>query len=620
MGIFTIVFIVLSMAIFLSIKFNKKIGITIPVSIMINIFIVYLFGIFNFLNSGANFVLILSFVFIIVSIGCYIKSKERKIILHNVFTPVLMIWLLFIAFFMFYYQGAVLSAWDEFSHWGDVVKAMFSNGVLSSNRISLSAFRSYPPGNSIFQYLAQYFNGSFNQSYLFITQQILFISFTFSFLEIASIRKIYKIIIASILLFMMPTIFFDSFLNTIYVDALLGLIFGCGMLNILLNDSKERFSLITWASYVAFLPMLKDAGTLFSVILIIAVIYRILYETEFKIKKEILKKYLPVLVMIFAFLISVISWKINLKLNDAPIMFSNSVDLKTFLNVILRQDQTYRGIVFSNFMGAVSSSYIISIHNFCFSILTIVPLMMLFYILVSKFTDNKKLYYGVSIIIFVFLFIYIFGLLIMYLFKFSEYEAINLASYQRYIGIYLIGIIVIPFILLTRKCILVNEKFSLISLIIISGFFCKWKSLPASYNDHLIIADTMEQYNRYSKIISDKLPNGKFKINFVSTKSQGYDYWVMKFYLRDKCSKLNGFLDYGNIGIPLNKDDVWTKPISLDKWVKSLRDYDYLVLYNEDDDFVNLYGSIFESKESIVDKGVYKIITSDNDTKLELVK
>ncbi|MEG1313625.1 MAG: hypothetical protein RSD40_04855, partial [Bacilli bacterium] len=87
----------------------------------------------------------------------------------------------------------------------------------------------------------------------------------------------------------------------------------------------------------------------------------------------------------------------------------------------------------------------------------------------------------------------------------------------------------------------------------------------------------------------------------------GFDFWVMRFNLREKLSGMNGFFEYGNIGIPVNGNDVWTKQISVEEWEDSLLDYDYLVLYNIDEDFIKLYQSLFASKESIKCKTVYKI-------------
>ena len=52
----------------------------------------------------------------------------------------------------------MIAEWDEFSHWGSVVKSMFLTNGLSVKEGSSLMFKSYPPAISIFEYFFQVIN------------------------------------------------------------------------------------------------------------------------------------------------------------------------------------------------------------------------------------------------------------------------------------------------------------------------------------------------------------------------------------------------------------------------------------------------------------------------------
>ena len=102
MSYIIIFLIVASIAAFLAKVSNKKIDITIPISVMLIILIIYPFGFFNRLDIGVYVVEFISVICLIYLIYRFIKSIINKKVLdffRNLFTPALVVYILFYIYF-----------------------------------------------------------------------------------------------------------------------------------------------------------------------------------------------------------------------------------------------------------------------------------------------------------------------------------------------------------------------------------------------------------------------------------------------------------------------------------------------------------------------------------------
>ena len=162
------------LSVFYSIKLKKSIGKTFILSIMSIIFILYIFGMFFSLIWGVYFIKLLTAITFIYEI-IYIK-KEWKCVKKYIFNKDNLIFTTLFIILIIIHKGRMLSSWDEFSHWGDVVKAMFTINDFSTSPKSLSMFQSYPPAMSLFQYFFMKLGNDF------IEYQLSREHFTFNFL------------------------------------------------------------------------------------------------------------------------------------------------------------------------------------------------------------------------------------------------------------------------------------------------------------------------------------------------------------------------------------------------------------------------------------------------------
>ena len=150
LNLILIYLILLSGSIFLALVFNKKIGKTFILYIISIIFILYIFGLFKILKFGVYFIEILSFLLMIFNLIIFFKKRQK--FKELIFGKELIIFTFFYGFLIILHRGRLFTVWDEFSHWGDVVRAMFDINDFATNPNSLSTFKSYPPAISLFQY------------------------------------------------------------------------------------------------------------------------------------------------------------------------------------------------------------------------------------------------------------------------------------------------------------------------------------------------------------------------------------------------------------------------------------------------------------------------------------
>lgn len=216
--------LIISGGFFLAIQFNKKIEQTIVINIMIIIGILYLFGLFDILKIGVYFVQALEIAVLLFSLIKIVKHKQ--IIKDNLLTPGFLVFILFYGFLIVLNHGRLFYNWDEFSHWGSVIKSMFYINDFSTNQTSGLLFRSYLPAMSLFQYFFECIRGDFVEYYAYISYQVFMISFFIPFIKDYTWKDWRKIILTIPILFLTPIIFTSSYYSSIYIDTSLGICFA----------------------------------------------------------------------------------------------------------------------------------------------------------------------------------------------------------------------------------------------------------------------------------------------------------------------------------------------------------------------------------------------------------
>lgn len=207
--------------------------------------------------------------------------------------------------------------------------------------------------------------------------------------------------------------------------------------------------------------------------------------------------------------------------------------------------------------------------------------------------------------------LYVIGMLVMYMFKFTEYEAVHLASFSRYINTYLQGIFIsIAMIVITESHrIYINSQLMnlfKLGLIVLLTLFT-----PITSITDILLRKEVElsvnfraPYQIYIHKFDALSIEPDSKIWIISQHTTGLDYWVLQYELLQY--KVNPKFTW-SLGEKSSKEDIWTLDLSVDDWAKQLYDYSYVLICKTDDSFKNRYKTLFQNESSIQANTIYKV-------------
>ena len=151
------IFLVLlaSPCIYAAARFGKRFELTLPVSVMTLVLILFAFGLGGMLEIGMVFLYMLALGFYVLTALLLVKKRSFRGFWENLITPGAVVFLIAYALLTLWNHGKVASGWDEFSHWVDIVKAVTYIDDFGTNPAANSSFQSYPPAMMLFQYSLQ---------------------------------------------------------------------------------------------------------------------------------------------------------------------------------------------------------------------------------------------------------------------------------------------------------------------------------------------------------------------------------------------------------------------------------------------------------------------------------
>lgn len=200
--------------------------------------------------------------------------------------------------------------------------------------------------------------------------------------------------------------------------------------------------------------------------------------------------------------------------------------------------------------------------------------------------------------------IYILGMALTFMFKFTEYEAVKLASFERYLNI--VFLFVWLFIALTTLFILTE---CLSSKGVIAVFLCALLIVTPLKNVITFVNGTTvkesitirKPYEPLSKLIHT-VCDGNDKIFFISQDTSGFDYWVTRYNARP--NQITGWA----IGESDYYNGMYQYLYSAEEWQALLvKEFDYVALFKLNDYFFKHYTVLFEEPLNIETNALYKV-------------
>jgi hypothetical protein len=93
------------------------------------------------------------------------------------------------------------------------------------------------------------------------------------------------------------------------------------------------------------------------------------------------------------------------------------------------------------------------------------------------------------------------------------------------------------------------------------------------------------------------------KVYIITQHKMGFEYYVLRY---EMIGMQFGEVPF-SIGSQYGEGDIWTEPtMTVDRWSKTLYDYDFVVLYGESESFNKEFSSLFKGG-TIESNTVYKI-------------
>lgn len=597
---------------------GKKYEEALPVTCSALVLLLFLFGIAGILKTGVLFVCFLGAAIYIFSSIYIFHNKCHSIFLEKFFTPG------FFVFFILFLAACCLNIgkmaenWDEFSHWIDIVKVMATLDDFGTHPGSGSAFMSYPPGMTLFQYFLQKLyvwtsNAIFSEWRVYVAFQMFVFSFMLPCIKF-DWKKPISIVCSVMGMCLCPLLLYEDFYTSTYIDAVIGILSGAGFAAVFFNKKRDILYSLRILSTCLMLVLLKDAGLMFAVLLAAFYVADMFLAYS---QKGGNGKYFCIPAGILAVVVPKFLWGIHLSAKNAVMKFS-SFNLKMFWDVLVGQDSSYRSTVVKNYYEALLTRNIkrgstgVSFNYLALTVL----LFFLIYLTKNHYKKQDGFYqkkgemlvFGLAVQFFV----YVVGLCATYVSNFGEYEAVRLASFERYINIvYLSGCVVLLFLALGLFQRMAKKTCKQLAVLLAATIMV----IPLKSVYEYVSRATVERsiavrapYVALSSVILDTVPKGS-KIYLISQGTTGFDYWVLKYAVRPyHVNPSQNPTFTWSIGVPFYEGDIWTRSITPQEWqAELLLDYDYVALYKINNYFLQNFGGLFQDPAAIRENTVFRI-------------
>lgn len=570
------------------------------------IVVLYGFGVAGKIHLGIYFLYGIAVIGLIMGIYGIISKKIK----YNLLGFEFIIFLFGSILIYFITMNMKVSAGDEFTHWGSVVKNMAVTDKLSYSADNWLFFPEYLPGTAVFEYFFCTVLGTkFHEATIYGAMDILILAgylpvFSFCYNK----KKTFENIIITLVLLILPLLFMPKTWLILQVDSLLIILFA----NILLAFrymQEDRFKCIYLSALFILLALVKESGIAFGCFILIYMFIFKLVSRRGKIKTLSL--------YIFSMLIPFCSWKIMIKLYDAAgtqKQAQSGISIGNIWKWIIGAGTEEQYEITKRFLGKFLDSTMGSVCPIILFIILIFILPILIQIITQK-RDIVKIECTTVLISFT---VYTIYLLFMYLFMWESNIGLDVTSFWRYMGTFVGAWL---FYMTSEVFICIKDVSLKLNRIILSliiscmlivipiydiekSFIPIWGSvintgnkLRAEYLDSEKIADILDWKKDRVYIVSQ----------FAERSTLNYlDYWVTRYNIAPV--KTNEFPDY-SIGDTGNDKDTSHIELSPDEWEEVLiapdSAYTYVYIYAVDEKFKKDYGRLFE--KDIINRGLYSI-------------
>jgi hypothetical protein len=651
---FVYLLMLLASAIALHLLITIKMEQSVFLTVCLFFIIMFVSGLRSSLSTGFYIIVALS---IVSAAFILYKAIVKKIKLLDIATPGITIFIVAYVVYYFSTQGALLHLWDEATHWGTTAKKMYYYNELWTSGLQTFA-------TPLFHQVMLKLTG-YKESALYLSQWVLFLACIILPLSGIRWKKGYLAALFAIAaIFALSAIFQDGNLS-LYADAILAFFFAALVVGWFV-EKERNWKKYIWAGAGIFMLVQLKSGSgasLAAMFVIFAMLTDTLLFNENKTHKKlyldslksiaffvvviIISSYtygsfedtftgnisgggalskelitsaafiifsaLMLVTLILFTLYSINIFKNNLskkaqkKINTWLIVSSSLTFVAMlavlFYTTILRPDFDVRTTVL-NFISAFQDTYMLGMP--VIYLVAVISAVFIINVFLSHKSQRKQMivFYSAA---FFFSGLFIVGVLYAYLSSFSLGEAVNMASFDRYIGTAIMFAVIFamaPFangrVISIKNNIKTYALLGICTMLLGTQYIPSYKATQVSRQEALVFRQTEIKAAEYVK---DKVGSDA-KVFLVLQGDKGFVFNWMRYEFTPLTTN-GGYWAFGDDG---GANRAWPK----DRLRTFLNDahYDYLYIFNTDEYFINQFGHLF-GEHTPESKTLYKFSNSD---------
>jgi hypothetical protein len=502
--------------------------------------------------------------------------------------------------------------WDEFSHWGPMIRETVRLSDFHNNIESvLGVHRDYPPGVTLFQYFFIRLAGGFSQQNVFRALQLLTLSLMFP--VFSRIKNKLVVVCVFVVMLLLPDAFGISTYAIIYTDTILGVLLGLSIYLVMTKPGTSLFYLINLYLVSITMVLTKQMGLLLMFIpvmlLTLGLIKGIVVNRkELKYyKKDAFIQVKSLGVILLGALVGQLTW--SGRLNSVNIdrgQFSVTEMINDAFNILRGDWLPHQYVVLSNYLEAVFTRPVMVFFDLpffgVFVLLTVASTLLYLY---SKRLGEEKCLLPVAIGAPLGVLIYGVAMLFIYLVGFYESESVNLASYHRYMATvnvgFGVGLFMILMNMLAKKDL--GKLSSKIKVLLFTGLFCVMAIPGMAYYEILIAGSTPGENYEYEfrqehDSLFNKVDLEEDLVYFIMQETTGLEFWQARFYTNPL--QTNEIFTW-SIGAEVPNEYSWNMHITAKEWSELLltQGFDFVYLFKVDEQFKEDFGILFYNQEDI---------------------
>ncbi|MBL0935502.1 MAG: hypothetical protein IBJ07_12230 [Rhizobiaceae bacterium] len=498
-------------------------------------------------------------------------------------------------------------SWDEFSHWG-----LISKYIVAENRLfdtdSPIKFLAYPPGTALLQY---HFSKSagYSEGMVLLAQVTLFVTAIVAAISLTFRTPLIAIAASSCALFVTYALGFQLYEAT--VDHILGALLGA-VVAVFLTYRSDWRTIAALAPVLAFLPLVKHVGLAFAAVGLGVTLVALV--TDFiaarLTRREARNGALAWLCGAVLTALAHLSWRAYYNSLGVTDSYGTSVNLRNALEFFLAPSSDRHLQIWQEFSLRFMAQPSIT--------LALLVAASVVYVLFVPRAEKLKASAVIGAtaagsVAFTML------LLLSYGYYFSEYEAVRLASFERYLNSYYLAWafalvaaffariasadrvpILFQSLLLTAAVLLLMTN----PLARLSIFAPVDGRLP----DYASRAELRHRSQGLAKTI-DRIAEPGEKAFYVDQGSDGYSYFMFRYEMAPR--KVNEYC--WSLGAPYHDNDIHTcdEPIA-----ELLEGFDYVAIASADDRFWTDFATYFAPDEPMNQSPAVYRVTWANDAPL----